>query len=92
MKYNLSINIFSLKQINDLETPEMCQWFCRDIYGSKCTWFLYDKKSTECKLFEGSPMALYDDCRQHGYSVEPNFDMCNMIQADGSGKECEVGN
>jgi len=78
-----------IEQINDLETPEMCQWFCRDIYGSKCTWFLYDKKSTECKLFEGSPMALYDDCRQHGYSVEPNFDMCNGVQADGSGKECE---
>merc|ERR1712158_302523 len=36
-----------MEEINDIKTPEMCQWFCRVIYGNKCTWFLYDKKSRE---------------------------------------------
>ena len=70
----------------------MCQWFCRDIYAEKCTWFLHDKRSNECKLFEGSLSAFYDDCRQEGYSVEPDFDQCNGVQAAGADEECEVGN
>jgi len=78
-----------IEEINDIKTPEMCQWFCRVIYGNKCTWFLYDKKSRECKLFDGSPMDFNNDCRQHGYSAQPDFTDCADVEAVGSGNECE---
>jgi len=59
------------------------------IYDNKCTWFLYDKKSNECKLFQGNPTDFQDDCSEFGYSVEPDYDQCSGVAMSGSENECD---
>ena len=51
---------------------------------------MYDKKSTECKLFNGDPMAFHDDCNEFGYSVEPDYDQCCDVEPAGDPNECDV--
>ena len=60
------------------------------IYDNKCTWFLFDKKSNECKLFQGNPTDFQDDCSEFGYSVEPDYDQCSGVAMAGSENECDV--
>ena len=37
-------------------------------------------------------MDFNNDCRQHGYSAQPDFTDCADVEAVGSGNECEVRN
>ena len=81
--------IFS-KDVRGIESAHVCQWYCREIYRNKCNWFLYDKKTKDCKLFEGSLMELFDDCRENSYAIDPDFEQCQAVYSLDSEYACEV--
>ena len=56
---------------------QVCQDFCKELYSNKCTWFIYDRTTNDCKLFSGSVNALKEDCRELGYMNEPSIDLCD---------------
>ena len=78
------------KDVRGIESAHVCQWYCREIYRNKCNWFLYDKKTKDCKLFEGSLMELFDDCRENSYAIDPDFEQCQAVYSSDSEYACEV--
>ena len=78
------------KDVRGIESAHVCQWYCREIYRNKCNWFLYDKKTKDCKLFEGSLMELFDDCKENSYAIDPDFEQCQAVYSSDSEYSCEV--
>ena len=69
---------------------QTCQRFCKDLYPTTCTWFMFDRTTSDCKLFKGSLTGLKDDCREQGYPVDPPYDQCEAIFDESSEVGCRV--
>ena len=82
---------FFLKQeIGLVPDTQTCQSFCRNLYNGTCTWFMFDRTTSDCKLFSGSLDDLYADCKGVGYSREPDYNKCNVIFTPDSENRCYV--
>jgi len=77
-----------LEEIGLIPDVQTCQSFCRDLYNGTCTWFMFDKTTSDCKLFTGSLNDLYADCKGVGYSREPATNKCNVLFAPDSANAC----
>ena len=64
----------------------MCQWFCTHIYSPNCTWFLYDKTTLDCKLFDGPQENFYSDCKEVGFA-EPGTSFSECLAPFGSAND-----
>ena len=51
---------------------------------------MFDKTTSDCKLFTGSLNDLYADCKGVGYSREPATNKCNVLFAPDSANACYV--
>ena len=51
---------------------------------------MFDRTTSDCKLFSGSLDDLYADCKGVGYSREPDYDKCNVIFTPDSANRCYV--
>jgi len=56
-----------VEEIGQVDGPQKCQAFCKDLYSNTCTWFMYDRTTKDCKLFSGSLDDLRADCNEIGY-------------------------
>jgi len=68
-----------VEEIGQVDGPQKCQAFCKDLYSSTCTWFMYDRTTNDCKLFSGSLDDLRADCNEIGYPREPSYDSCDVV-------------
>lgn len=66
-----------IEKIGEVQNVEECQWFCKEIYTANCTYFLYDRTTDECKLFDGLLEEFKDDCNEVGYANEPSHEDCD---------------
>ena len=53
---------------------------------------MYDRTTSDCKLFKGAVTDLQDDCREAGYAVTPAHNQCEAAFDVGSDNECYVSN
>ena len=51
---------------------------------------MFDKTTSDCKLFTGSLNDLYADCKGVGYAREPATNKCNVLFAPDSANACYV--
>lgn len=65
-----------VEEIGEIQSIQICQWFCKEIYTANCTWFLYDRTTMDCKLFEGSLDDFQNDCSEIGYARDPSISDC----------------
>jgi len=68
-----------VEEIGQVDGPQKCQAFCKDLYSNTCTWFMYDRTTNDCKLFSGSLDDLRADCNEIGYPREPSYDSCDVV-------------
>lgn len=78
-----------IEEIGQIQNTPECQWFCKVIYESNCTWFLYDRTTKDCKLFEGSVDDFQNDCNERGYARNPPISECLASFDSGSDHACE---
>ena len=62
------------QEIGWIETVDQCEWFCSELYAPNCTWFWYDTKSRDCKIFNGT--NIHEHCNELGFSSYPSFSEC----------------
>jgi hypothetical protein len=77
-----------IQEIGAVEDAQICQRFCKELYPGKCTWFIFDRTTSDCKLFHGSVADLRNDCREIGYAVQPSYTECNAVFANTSDNKC----
>ena len=53
-----------------------CQMFCDQVYPSKCTFWIFDKKQTLCDLFDYEIDVFTQSCKKIGGPKEPDFESC----------------
>ena len=68
---------FSFKTVGEIPSVEECQWFCKELYSGKCTWFAFDTKTNQCNIFKGSITDYTSSCELVGYTKEPNVADCS---------------
>jgi len=68
-----------VEEIGQVDGPQKCQAFCKDLYSNTCTWFMYDRTTKDCMLFSGSLNDLRADCNEIGYPREPSYDACDVV-------------
>ena len=51
---------------------------------------MFDRTTSDCKLFKGNLTDLGDDCREKGYPVNPSYDQCNVVFDESSEDGCRV--
>jgi hypothetical protein len=74
------------EEISRIHSAEVCQWFCTDVYSPNCTWFLYDKTTLDCKLFDGPQENFYADCKEVGFA-EPGTSFSECLSPFGSAND-----
>ena len=79
-----------LQKIGGINSIEHCQSFCKFIYSETCTWFLYDNKNKECKLFNGQLDDLFDRCNDNSFAEFPSFLKCMSVFNPTSDNGCYV--
>ena len=79
-----------LQEIGGIDSIQDCQSFCRFIYSERCTWFLYDNKNKECKLFKGQLDDLFKSCNENSFPVFPSFSKCMSVFNTSSDDGCYV--
>ena len=82
--------MFMYQEIGEVQSVQDCQWFCKEIYAGNCTYFLYDRRSEECKMFDGSLVDFQTDCNEVGYANVPDHAQCDTLFALDSGNGCYV--
>ena len=73
-----------------MSDPIKCQWLCREIYSARCTWFLYDRTTMDCKLFGGSPSNFAKVCKEFGFPRYPSHVNCSNVFEKSSDSSCLV--
>jgi len=68
-----------VEEIGQVDGPQKCQAFCKDLYSNTCNWFMYDRTTKDCMLFSGSLNDLRADCNEIGYPREPSYDACDVV-------------
>jgi len=58
---------------------QMCQRVCKEIYHERCTWFMFDRTSNDCKIFSGPINRLKEHCDEMGYLNGPSFEICDEV-------------
>ena len=86
---NVSFILF-LQDIGQIDGVQTCQAFCKDLYQGTCTWFMYDRTTHDCKLFNGSLNDLQTDCREVGYARDPGHGSCDTEFDSSSADGCYV--
>ena len=68
---------------------EICQQVCRDVYGDKCTFFIYDRANELCELFDFDEEDYAGSCKRIGGTPTPSLadcqestDPCSVRQQD----------
>ena len=56
------------------------------MYSPNCTWFLYDKTTLDCKLFDGPQENFYADCKEVGFA-EPGTSFSECLSPFGSAND-----
>ena len=51
---------------------------------------MFDRTTSDCKLFKGSLTDLQDDCREKGYPVNPPYGQCDVVFDESSEDGCRV--
>jgi len=74
------------EEISRIQSAQVCQWFCSDIYAPNCTWFLYDKTTMDCKIFSAPLELLHEDCQELGFSSSTPYWECTK-EYDASGED-----
>ena len=79
-----------MQKMGQVDGPQTCKNFCRDLYNETCNWFMYYRTSYDCKLYNASLNNLHRGCRELGHGKEPNHDSCNQVFEDLSSSGCYV--
>ncbi len=61
-----------LETLKDVVEDEVCQQFCTIIYGSRCKFFIHDRKQNTCKIFDQNLDNFLQTCRKVGGPREPD--------------------
>ena len=51
---------------------------------------MFDRTTSDCKLYRSSLNDLWNDCREVGYAVEPKYDLCDQVFPANSSNGCYV--
>ena len=51
---------------------------------------MFDRTTSDCKLYKSSLNDLWNDCREVGYAKEPQYDLCDQAFAANSSNGCYV--
>ena len=78
------------QEIGSIDDAKTCQKFCNELYPNTCTWFMFDRTTSDCRLFKGSLTELEDDCREKGYPINPDYDECNTVLSTNTDEDCSV--
>ena len=81
--------ILIFQEIGQVADVQTCQELCKDLYTDDCEWFIYDRTTKDCRLFQGS-MFLAEDCREIGYYREPKIEDCEHLWDSDSENACYV--
>ena len=79
-----------LKEIGHVDDVQTCQEFCKDLYSGTCDWFIFDRTTNDCKIFNGTVSDFKDDCREIGYSRDPPIAACDVVFDEMSENGCYV--
>lgn len=79
-----------IQKIGDIDSIQDCQWFCNYVYEDRCTWFMHNEKTRECKLFGGQLNDIFDDCNEKGFPAFPSFSECTSAFNPSSENGCYV--
>ncbi len=60
-----------------------CQKLCKDIYGFKCTYFVFDRRDKSCELFDqDNGQDYFGTCNRVGGTAEPSIADCDTANED----------
>ena len=76
-------------EIEEVQTTEVCQFYCKAIYAETCKYFLYDVKMKECKLLS---TVIINFCKKIGAGTTTNIEDCETAFVDDNEEiTCLVG-
>jgi len=67
-----------IEEIGAVDNATTCQQFCNELYPTTCGWFMYDRTTSDCKIFRGSLSDLENDCTESGYAIRPPYSECSV--------------
>merc|ERR1712018_757738 len=59
-----------IEEVGHIESVQVCQHICKELYPDWCTWFIYDRTTNDCKVFSGSIDSFREDCQELGYQKQ----------------------
>jgi len=68
-----------IEEVGHIESVQVCQHICKELYPDWCTWFIYDRTTNDCKVFSGSIDSFREDCQELGYQKEPSMEHCDVV-------------
>ena len=89
--HNFCVTLEScFQEIGSIDDAKTCQKICNELYPNTCTWFMFDRTTSDCRLFKGSLTELENDCREKGYPINPDYDECNTVLLTNTDEDCSV--
>ena len=77
--------------MTELYTVQACQDQCRFGYEGLCTFFIYNPRWAQCKLYKQYNLMDYaKGCRRFGYAKEPEYGLCSSVFDMSSDNGCYV--
>jgi len=68
-----------IEEIEHVNSIQVCQEICRDIYNERCTWFMFDRLNDECKIFSGPVISFKEHCDEKVYLNGTSIEECDGV-------------